>query len=189
MTLPPRTSRNSNELPVRRLDGSRIAPTEHHLEGATGPAGALTLAATGLVAMRALACRRRCRRKRASRYPRALRVWARRGRRARCRREAGLPRLVQPHRSTAIDRGRQTALTPERAVWRRPARLLLGDGWSHPSSGRQAALIIHRAVGDSWKPARTAPPFAEKQGPRTDRSRRLASRCRAQSRKWRLARR
>jgi len=55
LRLPVRTSRNSHELPVRRLDGSRIAPIEQHLEGATGPAAALTLAATGLVAKRASA--------------------------------------------------------------------------------------------------------------------------------------
>ena len=38
-------------------------------------------------------------------------------------------------------------ITPERAVWRPPGRLLLDYGWSHPSSGRRAAAASAGAVG------------------------------------------
>src|ERR1039458_5059204 len=65
----------------------------------------------------------------------------------RCGNQASRPRAMSWERSRTLatcDRAlpaRVTArcwITPERAVWRRPARLLLGHGWSHPPAGRRA---------------------------------------------------
>jgi hypothetical protein len=51
------------------------------------------------------------------------------------------------------------------AVWRRPPRLLLGDGWSHPSSGRRAAAArAERRSAFAGIEQAPAPPSAGNQG-------------------------
>ena len=66
-------------------------------------------------------------------------------------------------------------MSPIGAVWRPLPRLLLGDGWSHPSSGRRAAADRPQGrwalAGSQLAPA---PPSAEEQGCRYGRSRRRA---------------